>query len=67
MPNESKKKRRRLKKSEYRCATCEGVFKKGLTDEEALKELKDRHPETPVEECALVCDDCFNLYFNEMV
>ena len=44
---------------QYRCACCHEVFDKGWSDEEAQKELGDNFPTVPVEECDLVCDDCY--------
>jgi hypothetical protein len=47
-----------MKPNEYKCAACGGVFEKGWSDEEALAEL-DATFGVPVEDCALVCDDCY--------
>jgi len=46
---------------EFTCAVCEGVFNKGRSEEEALAEKDRLWGELPVEECDLVCDDCFKL------
>lgn len=48
-----------VKEDEYRCSVCHKVFQKGQTDEEALKEKEDIFPGIDVEDCDLVCDDCF--------
>ena len=45
----------------YECANCGGTFEKGVTDDEALAELNETLPGIPVEECAMFCDDCYNL------
>ncbi len=45
--------------NEYKCAVCHGVFEKGQTDEEAEAELKETFGDVPVEECDIVCDDCW--------
>jgi DNA-directed RNA polymerase subunit RPC12/RpoP len=36
-----------MENNEYKCAICHGIFNKGITDEEAVKEKRE-----------LVCDDC---------
>jgi hypothetical protein len=46
--------------NKYVCARCGGKFEKGWSDEEAKAEL-DSTFAVPVEQCALVCDDCFRL------
>lgn len=42
----------------FTCAICARTFTKGQSDEEALAELKANF-DVPVEDCDLVCDDCF--------
>lgn len=49
-----------LKPNEYQCAVCHGVFERALSDEEALAELQSNFGGFPKDECALVCDDCYN-------
>ena len=52
--------------SEYfKCAVCKKTFKKGMTDEEAQEQLKKEFKGFEVEECDLVCDDCFKKMFPE--
>ena len=43
---------------EFICARCGETYESGWTEEEALQELKETF-NTPVEECAKVCDDCY--------
>ena len=43
----------------YKCAICGGIFEKELTDEEAKKELNEKFPGFSVDECDIVCDDCY--------
>ena len=43
----------------YTCSICKGVFEKGWSDEEALKETEEIFGDVPIEECDIVCDDCF--------
>ena len=45
----------------FKCAVCKEIFNKGLTEEEAEKQLEVEFPGTITEECDLVCDDCFKL------
>lgn len=44
---------------EFRCAVCRGIFEKGWSDDEAAAELTTTFPGIGQDECALVCDDCF--------
>lgn len=43
----------------YECCLCHGTFTKGWTDDEAMAELETKYPGMPLEECGIVCDDCF--------
>ena len=53
-----------MKKNEFKCAICKGVFGKGLTDGEAEKRLKEEFGEHWItEECEVVCDDCYKKEF----
>jgi hypothetical protein len=54
-------KERVLKKNEYRCAMCQGVFNKGLSDEEAIEEFHKDFPEVLIEDTELICDDCYRI------
>lgn len=49
-----------MKKNEYKCELCKGVFKKGWSDKEMLVEMERDFPNLPEEERAVVCDDCYN-------
>lgn len=44
----------------YKCAVCGGIFEKGRSDEDALAEKDEIWGNVLVNECDLVCDDCFN-------
>ena len=50
-----------MKENEFRCAVCGGIFEKAWTDEEKVAEFQSYfgHSMRP-EECATVCDDCYN-------
>lgn len=54
-----------MKPNEYKCAICKEVFKKGLTDSEAIVQLADEFPSMPVYQCDLVCDDCYKKEFGK--
>jgi len=43
----------------FKCAMCGETFEKARTEEEALEELNELFGDTPVEECEVVCDDCW--------
>ena len=49
-----------MKPNEYQCAVCNGVFEKGWSDEEAREELGENFPWCSVNDCELVCDDCYS-------
>jgi uncharacterized protein with PIN domain len=53
----------RLPDNYYRCAECGGVFEKALTDEEAKAQLGQEFPGIPVDECSIMCDDCYKKMF----
>jgi hypothetical protein len=44
--------------NEYTCDVCHQTFKYAWSDEEAKKELEQNFG-VSVEECGLVCDDCY--------
>lgn len=53
-----------LKKNEYMCAVCKKVYKKGLTEVEAEKQLGEEFGEGFItEDCDLVCDTCYKEMF----
>lgn len=52
-----------MKPNEYQCAICKGIFEKVLTDEEAKEQLLEEFGDYDVEDCDLVCDDCYNEHF----
>lgn len=56
-----------MNKKYYKCAICKGKFIKGQTDEEAERELKENYPGYSIEECELVCDDCYNIPYLKML
>jgi hypothetical protein len=42
------------------CAFCDGLFKKGRSDEEALAEARQMWQDVPEEKLVEVCEDCHN-------
>ena len=48
-----------LSQETYVCAQCGGEFSKGRPDEEAEIEKDALWGDVPLDECAVVCDDCF--------
>lgn len=44
---------------EYTCAVCHETFEYGWTDDEATAEKEQLWGNVPIEECEIVCDDCF--------
>lgn len=54
-----------MKEDEFKCHICKKIFKKGLTDGEAEKQLGKEFGELVLtEECEIVCDDCFGNMLN---
>jgi len=47
----------------FKCAMCGGIFRKVLSHEQALANLRKRFPGVEPEECGIVCDDCFRAHF----
>ncbi len=43
----------------FTCAVCHCVFDNKGTEEDGDKELSEFFPDTPKEECDVVCDDCW--------
>ena len=51
-----------MKKNEYQCYVCDGIFEKGWTEEEARAEQeKNGWKEVP---CEMVCEDCYKIIMN---
>ena len=50
-----------MKDNEFKCAMCGGIFEKGWTDEEAMKECKENFGEkmASAEDYEVVCNDCY--------
>ena len=48
-----------MKKNEFQCADCGGIFKKGLLDKVAWQEHDDNFPGASHETAEIICDDCY--------
>jgi hypothetical protein len=46
-------------KKQYTCAICNGTFNMGWSDDEAIAELKEEFPGVDIEDCSIVCDNCY--------
>lgn len=46
----------------YTCAVCHITYDAEWSDEEAIEELRDKFGAVNVENCELVCDDCFKAF-----
>jgi DNA-directed RNA polymerase subunit RPC12/RpoP len=44
----------------YQCAVCQDVFESDWSDEEAVQEFEGAFAGAPVEDSAVVCDNCYN-------
>lgn len=52
----------RLKKNQYRCAACHGVFYEGWSNAEAAAEFTRRHPGLTIgPDTLVICDRCYRL------
>ncbi|HEY6447538.1 MAG TPA: hypothetical protein VIY53_13840 [Acidobacteriaceae bacterium] len=43
----------------FTCESCNRIFEKSRSDVDAEQELRDLWDNTPVEDCVVLCDDCF--------
>lgn len=52
-----------MKANEFQCAMCGNIYEKGISDEEAHKELEDIFGKEMAthDNTVYFCDDCFNL------
>lgn len=48
----------KIKKNEFQCNNCKGIFNKAWTDEQAMEEADMVWGELG-EDPAIICDDCF--------
>lgn len=44
---------------EYTCAICDNTYDKTWSDEESMAEMEQIFGQVPMEECNVVCDDCY--------
>jgi len=43
----------------YVCEKCKKEYPKGSSDEEMLEEKRHLFPKVNVDDCAVICDDCW--------
>ena len=48
-----------IKPNEYQCAMCQGVFEYGWSDDQSTTELSNNFPGFEKDDCAVICDDCY--------
>jgi hypothetical protein len=53
-----------MKSNEFKCFICKEVFEKGWTEQEAIVELNANYPGFTIEDCDMVCDDCYQKHFD---
>jgi hypothetical protein len=53
-----------LKDNEYICDMCKNKYEKLLTEEEAIAEKDKYFPDISLDECGIVCDDCYKSILN---
>ena len=46
---------------EYKCAMCGGIFEKTTPEEEAKAELKKFFGDISINDCNIICDDCWEI------
>jgi response regulator RpfG family c-di-GMP phosphodiesterase len=53
-----------MKNNEYKCAVCGNIYKRELTEEEAIEQLETEFGKTyKPDDCELVCDICYTKIF----
>lgn len=55
-----------MSKNEFTCYACSETFEKGWSDEEAMAEFGSTFPSADLEECSVVCDDCYKKIMGEI-
>lgn len=48
----------------FTCALCGNTYEKAWTDEECFAEKKELYPGIDIEDCVIVCEDCYMEYKN---
>ncbi len=43
----------------YTCAICGGTFETDRPEEDVIEELNQVFGNVPIQECEIVCDDCY--------
>jgi hypothetical protein len=55
-----------LAPSEYQCSSCGEVYEKGWTDDEATAEREENFPGFTEADCAIICDDCYQMMMGKV-
>jgi hypothetical protein len=50
----------------FTCESCNRIFGKSRSDVDAEQELRDLWDNTTVEDCVVLCDDCFAEFMAKM-
>ena len=53
-------KEKKLGTNEYRCDMCGKTYGKEISDKEAVSEKEELFGDMPMDDMAIVCDDCWN-------
>jgi hypothetical protein len=51
----------------YVCARCFSTIEKGRSDAEAVAEKQEHFPDVPLDDCDVICDDCFREVYPHLV
>lgn len=52
-----------MENDKYTCVVCGETYEKEISDEEAAENLKEEFPGFDPEDCAIVCDPCYQKLF----
>jgi DNA-directed RNA polymerase subunit RPC12/RpoP len=55
-----------MNSKEYKCSMCGEVFESLWSDEEAIEETHENFGDYEIEDCAVVCDDCYKRMTSEI-
>ena len=48
-------------KETFTCDSCGKTYPKGWTDEEAMQETQEMFGSVPIDDCNVICDDCYKI------
>jgi hypothetical protein len=55
----------KINPDEFQCEVCKGIFKKDWSQAEALEELFTNFGKVNLDDCIIVCDDCYTKLMEE--